>query len=106
MLGAMREVEDALTQEHYQHKRIERLEEQLALARKAHDAGQARYLRGVGNFLTLLTETQAVQRVERSLLNSRLGLVSYRIDLYLALGGTWTGQLQEAEKTFTEEQAR
>jgi len=106
VLDAMREVEDALVLEHHQHELIERLQEQLNLARKAHEAGQARYLRGVGSFLILLTETQAVQRVERALLSARLALVSYRIDLYLALGGTWTGELQKAEMTFTEEQTR
>ncbi|MDJ0840319.1 MAG: efflux transporter outer membrane subunit [Acidobacteriota bacterium] len=93
LLDALREVEDALTSEHRRGQLIERLENQQGLAEKALEAAGARYLRGVGNYLTVLTETQALQRVQRELINARQARVLDRIDLYMALGGTWTENL-------------
>ena len=94
VLIAIREVEDALVSEGHQRELIARLAEQTALARSALEAAQMRYASGVGNFLTVLTEIQAVQRAERSLIAARSGLVGNRIELYRALGGDWTTQLE------------
>ena len=94
LLTAVREVEDAYILEKRQHELIERLETQLSLAQSALDAGQNRFLQGVGDFLTVLTEIQAVQRVERSIISAKSELVSIRIGLYQALGGPWTADLE------------
>ena len=92
-LTALREVEDALVQEYHQQQLIDELDKQRALARSAYEAGRSRYLSGVGNFLTVLTEIQALQRVERSLISARKTLIDRRIALCQALGGTWTQNL-------------
>ena len=93
LLNALLEVEDALTRETYQHQLLDRLQKQLDLAESALDSGQARYLEGVGDFLTVLTEIQATQRIQRSLIIEKNNLIGHRIALYQALGGDWTAAL-------------
>jgi outer membrane protein TolC len=87
MLNAFREVEDSLSLEHYQVKRIERLDAQVHLAQQA--AGQLRdqYLIGDAEYLDVLSAIQSQQRLQRELLSARLDLVLIRIGLYLALAG-------------------
>lgn len=87
VLDGLREVENSLVQEREQRELNTRLRAQYELAQSAYEAGRARYLAGVGNFLTVLTELQAVQRIERALLSARFGLVTNRVALHQALGG-------------------
>lgn len=87
VLKGLREVEDALSRDRHQKRYIETLEAQYALAQSAYEAGRTRYLRGVGQFLTVLTELQASQRIQRSLLTGRYERIANRISLYQALGG-------------------
>ncbi len=92
---AVQEVEDALARERHQRELIARLDDQLTHAASALLAGKARYLRGVGDYLTVLTEIQAVQRAERALITARGALVNNRVGLYQALGGgDWTADLK------------
>ncbi len=93
-LTAVQEVEDALAREHYQHELVDKLKTQLKYAEAALESGQERYLRGVGNFLTVLTEIQAVQRVERQQIDAKRALLGHRVSLLLALGGDWTRDLK------------
>lgn len=95
MLRGLQEVEDALALERGQKAFIAELEEQLSVAREAYDAGRRRYLEGVGDFLTVLTETQAVQQIEQEMVRARSDLIANRINLYQALGGGWTVSLPE-----------
>ena len=96
VLDALREVEDALAGERNQSELIRRLERQLELARQAERAAETRYLRGVGDYLTVLATVNAVQRVEQELVGARSTAVSDRIDLYLALGSSWRDDLEIA----------
>ena len=99
VLLALQEVEDALAREKHRRDYIARLREQETLAQAALDSGQTRYLEGVGNFLTVLTELQALQRVQRTIVDARLLMIQDRIDLYQALGGDWTAHLAKATST-------
>jgi len=90
VLQALREVEDALSNERNQQVFIARLAEQLELAERARKAAESRYLRGVGDYLTVLQTTQAAQGVAQQLVRARVTVIADRIDLYLALGGQWT----------------
>jgi len=93
LLVAMTEVESALVQERQQIDNIAALEEQVEIAEKALREARARYREGLIDYLPVLTALQAQQGVELRLLQTRRQLLSYRIQLCRALGGTWTSRL-------------
>jgi outer membrane protein TolC len=98
LLLAMTEVETALVQERQQIDNIAALEEQVEIAEKALREARARYREGLIDYLPVLTSLQALQRVQLSLLQTRRQLLSYRIQLCRALGGTWTARLAPPER--------
>lgn len=101
-LIAFREVEDALLRERTQADFLQRLDHQLTQARQAYDAAEARYLNGVGDFLSLLTQNQSVLQIERNLVSGRAQLLDHRIDLHQALGGDWQTYGRAAQSSGTE----
>ena len=88
-LNAVREVEDALVLERFEEERIARLSEELAFAKQLLDETRARYVEGLGDYLPVINAVQAKQRAERNLLAAQRLRLSYRIQLYRALGGSW-----------------
>ncbi|MFW5876563.1 MAG: TolC family protein [Myxococcota bacterium] len=90
---AMLEVENAVAQERQQVDRIEHLEEQLDASSDALESARDRYRQGLSDFLNVLTALQAQQQAEQELLAARRQLLSFRIQLHRALGGTWTTEL-------------
>ncbi len=101
VLNAVKEVENALVQEKMQKKHISALELQLDTAGKAMAEASERYKKGIIDYLPVLTEILAVQRLEQELIIQRTILVVYRVNLYRALGGDWTDKL--AKKGFNNE---
>lgn len=97
LLQAMTEVENALLQERYQLVHIADLEESVELAAATLREAQARYGKGLSDYLPVLTALQGQQRAELALLQARRQLISYRIQLCRALGGTWTQSLPAPE---------
>lgn len=93
ILTALKEVEDALTMERYQRTYLARLDHQLALSRTTLDEARVRYMNGLGDYLPVLTALAGVQKLELSQLTARRQLLSYRVQLYRALGGVWTQDL-------------
>jgi len=93
VLVAIQEVEDAIVQEAQQKNYLEQLDKQIEIAQETLRSSRTRYINGQSNYLPVLTALQAVQRLERTRLAAQLNLILYRIDLYKALGGTWTGEL-------------
>jgi outer membrane protein, multidrug efflux system len=91
---AMVEVENAVAQEQEQLKRIENLEEQVAAATDALEAARDRYQQGLVDFLNVLTALQGQRQAEVALLEARRQVLSARIQLHRALGGTWTQDLE------------
>ena len=89
VVDAVREVEDALVNEARQAEHLATLELQLGAAAAALKEAQLRYRNGLSDYLPVLTQILAVQRIERSLVNQKSQLVLYRISLCRALGGTW-----------------
>ena len=87
--NAFREVEDALVNETKQAEHIAGLTAQLSAATSALDEAQSRYRNGLSDYLPVLTQILAVQRIERALIGQRVQLGLYRIALCRALGGTW-----------------
>jgi multidrug efflux system outer membrane protein len=93
-LTALKEVEDALIQEENQRIYVEKLGIQTELARKTLTEARQRYINGLGDYLPVLTALQTHQETESNLLTAQKQLVSYRIQLCRALGGTWTSGLE------------
>jgi len=94
LLQAVREVEDALAQEEYQRQQLRDLDAQLELARATLIRARARYANGLSDYLPVLTALQSQQQLERSYISARRQLISYRIQIHRALGGTWSNALQ------------
>lgn len=95
LIVAMNEVENALILERQQLKFITELKEQQELAEKTLTEARARYQAGLVDFLRVLTALQNKQLVEVQMLGAARQLLSYRIQLCRALGGTWTRTLEE-----------
>ena len=90
VLTAIKEVEDALVTESKQREHIKGLEKVTATARKALKEAGNRYRKGLTDYLPVLTQLLKVQGLERNLIQQQANLLSARISLYRALGGTWT----------------
>ena len=95
VLTAIREVEDALAREQYQIEYIEELDENLSLAKATLDEAKARYLNGLSDYLPVLTALVNLQNLQRSRVTAQRELLSLRIGLHRALGGTWMRDLDE-----------
>jgi len=98
VLTAAREVEDALTKERHQREYMERLSDQLVSARDALELSRQRYLNGSADYLRVLVNLQSVQSLEKRELEAERTLISYRIDLYRALGGGFELHREEPEE--------
>lgn len=89
ILDALKEVEDALSQEAFQLKRLESQERQSELSKKSVELIRERYTHGATDFLRLLTTLSNHHNLERNQLTAERELLEYRINLCRALGGGW-----------------
>jgi len=96
LLRACQEVEDALVKIEKQEAYIKALERQLRIALDSLGEARSRYMRGLSDYLNVLTALAASQQVERNLLAARRDLLAGRIELCRALGGSWTDRLERA----------
>lgn len=92
-LKAVQEVEDALVQERRQHEHLAELDRQVMFSERALQEAQLRYVTGLSDYLPVLAALQTLQEAERGRLTARRQLLSFRIQLYRALGGSWTNDL-------------
>ncbi len=90
ILTAMKEVEDALVSEEKLRQHIKGLEAQLGAAQSALNEARSRYRKGLNDYLPVLTALLTVQNLERELIQRKTDLIIARVNLYRALGGTWT----------------
>jgi outer membrane protein TolC len=97
ILIALLEVESSLTLERQERLRIQFLEDEFRLANITLEATRDRYRAGLSDFLPVLTALATRQRSELQLVAARRQLVSYRIQLYRALGGSWPEEFGEPE---------
>lgn len=91
---AVVEVDTSLVAERQQAKSIGHLKRQVETAQASLDAAQTRYREGQVDYLVVLTSLRGVQQAETALLSAQRRLLSQRIQLYRALGGTWTSELE------------
>jgi len=94
IITAISEVETALVLERQERIRIQFLEDEFRLANITLEATRDRYRAGLSDFLPVLTALQTRQIAELELVASRRQLVSYRVQLYRALGGAWPEEFQ------------
>lgn len=102
-LMALREVEDALSKEKYQKQLIEQVELQYRYAQATLRESQSRYINGLSDYLQVIVAIQDVQRLERRRISEKRSLLVTRAELYRALGGKWTSDLDRSGSINTEE---
>ena len=90
---ALKEAEDALSNETRQQARLLKLQEQLRYAEVAREESRTSYFGGRDTFLRYITQLQSVQKQERNVIREQATLLRYRIALHRALGGDWTRRL-------------
>jgi outer membrane protein TolC len=97
ILTGLIEVESSLVLERQERLRIQYLEDEFRLANITLEATRDRYRAGLSDFLPVLTALATRQASELQLVAARRQLVSYRIQLYRALGGAWPKEFGEPE---------
>jgi NodT family efflux transporter outer membrane factor (OMF) lipoprotein len=97
ILIALLEVESSLVLERQERLRIQYLEDEFRLANITLEATRDRYRAGLSDFLPVLAALATRQISELQLVSSRRQLVSYRVQLYRALGGAWPEEFGEPE---------
>jgi multidrug efflux system outer membrane protein len=102
VLGALREVEDALALDRANQERLDHATRRLDEARSADRVARDRYHRGVGTLLTVLETERRVRSAEEALIATKSDLWNTRIDLHLALGGDWSDQEYALDPSTTE----
>ncbi|MHC4798944.1 MAG: TolC family protein, partial [Planctomycetota bacterium] len=103
VLTAIKEVEDALVQERKQAEHITALAEQLEDARNSWREAARRYQRGLSDYLPVLTGLERTQLLRRNLITARRDLLFFRVNLYRALGGNWTKDLERPARLSEQE---
>lgn len=102
LLSACSEVEDSLVAERGFHETDRILRTQLELAEASLERSRALYVNGLTDYLNVLTALQSLQTLQRQAVSTRQELISNRIRLYLALGGSWSRALENPTPTAEE----
>ncbi|HEX8111991.1 MAG TPA: TolC family protein [Kofleriaceae bacterium] len=87
---AVGRVQDALLQEKYQAESLRSLRGQIELGRRVLDEARRLFEQGQSDYLPVLNALSSLAALERSGLQAQRQLLSYRVQLYRALGGTWS----------------
>ena len=86
-LNAMKEVEDAVAQERQQVLYIASLKAQIKLSEQVYEQTLNRFQNGNRTYLQVLTAQDSLHSLNRNLLTAHRTLLTYRINLYRAIGG-------------------
>jgi multidrug efflux system outer membrane protein len=92
-LEAIREVEDALVRERHQRTLVEATERELKAAQGALREAKQRYRKGIIDYLPVLQALTTEQRLQRAQITQHRQLLSLRVQLHRAVGGSWTRSL-------------
>ncbi len=99
---AFKEVQDSLVQEKWQHEYITARKNQLEAAQLNLNEAGSRYLQGLEDYLPVLSALVSVHDLEINIAQDEADLLSYRVSLYRALGGTWTDTLDDGSELKSE----
>jgi NodT family efflux transporter outer membrane factor (OMF) lipoprotein len=89
ILTALREVETALARETYFNSQLENLEIAAAESARAEERALELYQEGLSAITTVLVAQRRAVDSERALINTRNAHLQNRLDIYLALGGSF-----------------
>lgn len=89
VLTALREVEDALVNDHANQERLRFQQQRLEEAKSADNLARQRYQRGVESLLKVLETERRLRAAEEALITTKADLWNTRINLFLSLGGDW-----------------
>ncbi|MDP7086575.1 MAG: TolC family protein [Phycisphaerales bacterium] len=92
-LSALREVEDALDRERNQVELLAEITAQIELSERQLQAARTSYTDGVAEYLDVINAVQIQQSLQRQQVSAHKQLLTYRANLYRALGGTWMNEL-------------
>jgi outer membrane protein, multidrug efflux system len=92
---AVGRVQDALIQERSQAESLRSLRAQVDLGRRLLEEARQLFLRGGSDYLPVVTALANLAALERDALRAQRLLLSYRLQLYRALGGTWSYAVTE-----------
>jgi outer membrane protein TolC len=87
---AVGRVQDTLLQEKYQAESLRSLRGQIELGRRVLDEARRLFEQGQSDYLPVLNALSSLAGLERSGLQAQRQLLAYRVQLYRALGGTWS----------------
>ncbi len=88
-LTAFSEVENALAAEKYLSNRVKNLDDASRLTGQAYKRAREEFENGTGDILTVLSSQERAFTTRSQLLSVRRLLLDNRVDLYLALGGSF-----------------
>lgn len=98
VLNAVREVENALSENTYQDQKIATLENQLTIARATLEQAQLTYSNGNSDYINVLRSITSVQALERQIVEAQFELSRDRVALYRALGGrSWARRIAQTD---------
>jgi outer membrane protein TolC len=94
-LEAIRRVHDAQVQEGQQADNLKTLRAEVDLGRRVLAEATSLYEGGVSDYLPVLNALGNLSDLEHAAVLAQRQLLSYRIELYRALGGTWSRSVRE-----------
>jgi outer membrane protein, multidrug efflux system len=107
VLSAVEEVENALSAETRERRRLEMLHASVAANQRAFDLATERYTGGLENFLSVLDAQRAVYATQDAEAQSETAAMVSLIAIYKALGGGWTaGAVGLGDTPFWDHEAR
>jgi len=89
VLSAFQEVDDALTGFNAEQRRRDRLDASVQASKRALDIANKRYVRGLSNYLDVLTAQKTLLTSEEQWVDSTATVSTNLVALYKALGGGW-----------------
>jgi NodT family efflux transporter outer membrane factor (OMF) lipoprotein len=92
VLSAFQEVDDALTGFAAEQRRRDRLDASVQASKRALDIASKRYVRGLSNYLDVLTAQKTLLTNEQQWVDSTATVSTNLVALYKALGGGWDPQ--------------
>ena len=95
VLGALHDVDNALTSYDAEQRRRARLGEAVEQNRRALGLARDRYTQGVADFLSVLDAERSLLAAEQQLTDSITTVSTNLVQLYKALGGGWESDYPE-----------
>ena len=92
VLGAFKEVEDALVAHRKEQTRYLALTDAMTANQLAIQLAEERYQKGMTSLMEVLQSQQASYQTESTLIDSAASLSNQRVALYKALGGGWQSE--------------